>query len=89
VVPHEAVFAEQRARPRPGGLLIFSTFGPDTLKELRAAFVSADAHVHVNTFGDMHDLGDALVGAGFADPVMEMESDHARVRDRRVRSRAT
>ncbi|WP_018232835.1 malonyl-ACP O-methyltransferase BioC [Thioalkalivibrio thiocyanodenitrificans] len=58
----------------PGGLLMFTTFGPDTLKELRAAWQAADAdHVHVNVFMDMHDIGDALVRAGFADPVMDME----------------
>jgi malonyl-CoA O-methyltransferase len=57
----------------PGGLLMFSTFGPDTLKELRAAYAGADRYTHVNRFIDMHDLGDMLVHAGFADPVMDME----------------
>jgi malonyl-CoA O-methyltransferase len=57
----------------PGGLLMFSTFGPDTLKELRAAFANIDARPHVNPFLDMHDVGDLLLGAGFADPVMDME----------------
>jgi malonyl-CoA O-methyltransferase len=56
-----------------GGLLIFSTFGPDTLKELRQAFRAADGAPHVLTFPDMHDLGDLLVTSGFSDPVMEME----------------
>ena len=69
----EAVFRELRRVLRPGGLLIFSTFGPDTLKELRAAFSGLDGHAHVNRFVDMHDIGDALVHAGFANPVMEME----------------
>lgn len=55
------------------GLFLFATFGPDTLRELREAFATVDGHGHVNTFIDMHDLGDALVNAGFADPVMEME----------------
>lgn len=54
-----------------GGLLMFSTYGPDTLKELRAAF--ADSAPHAHPFVDMHDVGDALVAAGFADPVMDME----------------
>jgi malonyl-CoA O-methyltransferase len=54
-----------------GGLLMFSTYGPDTLKELRAAYVDQVPHVH--PFLDMHDIGDALVVAGFADPVMDME----------------
>jgi malonyl-CoA O-methyltransferase len=69
----EPVFSECARVLTPGGLLLFSTFGPDTLKELRAAFNAADGHEHVNTFVDMHDLGDGLVAAGFADPVMEME----------------
>jgi len=56
-----------------GGLVTFSTFGPDTLKELRAAFAGADAHPHVTRFVDMHDIGDLLVQSGFADPVMQME----------------
>ena len=53
--------------------MTFSTFGPDTLKELRAAFAGVDRHAHVSRFTDMHDIGDMLVGAGFADPVMHME----------------
>ena len=57
----------------PGGLLMFSTFGPDTLHELRRAYQGADASTHVNRFIDMHDIGDMLVAAGFADPVMDME----------------
>ena len=53
------------------GLLMFTTFGPDTLRELRAAF--DDGGVHTQRFADMHDLGDMLVESGFADPVMDME----------------
>ena len=67
-------FAEFRRALRVGGLLSFTTFGPDTLKELRAAFLAADRATHVGQFFDMHDLGDMLVHAGFADPVMDMES---------------
>jgi malonyl-CoA O-methyltransferase len=67
-------FAEMRRVLRVGGLCTFSTFGPDTLKELRAAFARADGHTHVNRFVDMHDIGDMLVTAGFADPVMDMET---------------
>ena len=58
---------------RNDGLLMFSTFGPDTLKELRTAFAGVDGYNHLNRFVDMHDIGDMLVAAGFADPVMEME----------------
>ena len=54
-----------------GGLLMFSTLGPDSLKELRSAF--SDGYAHTQRFIDMHDLGDMLVGCGFADPVMDME----------------
>jgi malonyl-CoA O-methyltransferase len=57
----------------PGGLLIFATFGPDTLKELRAAFSGVDDATHVNRFIDLHDIGDMLIHAGFSSPVMEME----------------
>jgi malonyl-CoA O-methyltransferase len=53
----------------PEGLLMFSTLGPDTLKELRAATAAERVH----EFIDMHDLGDMLVAAGFAAPVMDME----------------
>jgi len=58
---------------REGGLVSFSTFGPDTLRELRAAFAGVDRHSHVSRFIDMHDIGDLLVAAGFGDPVMHME----------------
>lgn len=56
-----------------GGLLMFATLGPDTLRELRAALPD-HAGERVHRFIDMHDLGDALVNAGFADPVMDMQS---------------
>jgi malonyl-CoA O-methyltransferase len=66
-------FAEMRRVLVPGGLLMFSTFGPDTLKELRRAYQDTDRHTHVNRFIDMHDIGDLLVSAGLGDPVMDME----------------
>lgn len=69
----EAALRELRRVLAPGGLLLFSTFGPDTLKELRAAFQGLDGYNHVNRFVDMHDIGDALIHAGFVNPVMEME----------------
>ena len=53
----------------PEGLVMFSTLGPDTLKELRVA--AGPDRVHA--FHDMHDLGDMLVAAGFSAPVMDME----------------
>ncbi|VAW77280.1 Malonyl-[acyl-carrier protein] O-methyltransferase [hydrothermal vent metagenome] len=69
----DAAFKELRRVLRPGGLLLFSSFGPDTLKELRASWRAVDQYAHVNTFLDMHDVGDALVRARFADPVMDVE----------------
>ena len=68
-----AAFRELGRVLRPDGLVTFSTFGPDTLRELRAAFAGIDRHLHVHRFTDMHDIGDMLVGAGFGDPVMHME----------------
>ena len=69
-----ATFVELHRVLQIDGLLMFSTFGPDTLKELRVAFAGVDGYNHVNRFADMHDIGDMLVAAGFADPVMEMET---------------
>ena len=69
----EATFRGVHRVLKPGGLFLFASFGPDTLKELRAASLGIDDYHHVNRFIDMHDVGDALVHAGFGQPVMEME----------------
>jgi malonyl-CoA O-methyltransferase len=69
----EVTFAEFRRVLTPHGLLTFTTFGPDTLQELRTAWAAADSDSHVHTFLDMHDLGDALVRSGFASPVLDVE----------------
>jgi len=69
----EATFKGFHRVLAPGGLLMFATFGPDTLKELRAAFSVIDDAPHVNHFIDLHDIGDMLIHAGFSGPVMEME----------------
>lgn len=69
----DAVFAEFRRVLKPHGLVSFSTFGPDTLWELRSAWTEADGHIHVSRFLDMHDIGDALVRAGLAEPVMDVD----------------
>ncbi|MDD3884934.1 MAG: malonyl-ACP O-methyltransferase BioC [Gallionella sp.] len=68
-----ATFVELNRALAVDGLLMFATFGPDTLLELRQAFAGVDDHNHLNRFADMHDIGDMLMAAGFADPVMEME----------------
>ncbi len=68
-----ATLVEFKRVLKPGALLQFATFGPDTLKELRASWQQVDAAVHVNSFIDMHDIGDGLLQAGFAEPVMESE----------------
>jgi malonyl-CoA O-methyltransferase len=64
-------FREMHRALDVGGLLMFSTFGPDTLKELRASF--DDGYEHTQRFTDMHDYGDMLLECGFADPVMDAE----------------
>lgn len=58
---------------RPGGCLLFSTLGPDTFQELKQAFQQVDTYEHVNTFHDMHHVGDCLLGQEFSDPVVDME----------------
>ena len=69
----DAAFTDIHRVLRTDGLLIFSTLGPDTLKELRAASSMDREHVHVSRFIDMHDIGDALVRAGFLAPVLDVE----------------
>jgi malonyl-CoA O-methyltransferase len=69
-----AVFDGFRRVMRPKGLLLFSTFAPQTLHELRSAFAEVDAAPHVSRFLDMHQIGDALLAAGFRDPVLERDA---------------
>lgn len=68
-----AVFREFVQVLKPDGLLMFATFGPDTLRELRASWGKVDGYTHGSRFVDMHDVGDALLQAGFRDPVVDME----------------
>lgn len=69
----DRVLREFRRILKPGGLLMFSTLGPDTLTELRQSWAAADGFNHVNAFIDMHDIGDALVRVQLAEPVMDAE----------------
>lgn len=69
----QQTFAEFRRVLKPNGLLMFSTFGPDTLKELRKSWQTVDEFTHVHQFVDMHDIGDILLHYGFADPVMDVD----------------
>lgn len=68
-----AVFTGFRRVLKPGGLLLLSTFGPETLVELREAFASADESPHVSAFASIAQVGSALVGSGFRDPVLDRD----------------
>ncbi len=69
----QTTLRELRRVLRDDGLLIFTTFGPDTLFELREAWARVDGHRHTNRFLDMHDVGDAMLRAGFARPVLDVD----------------
>jgi malonyl-CoA O-methyltransferase len=68
-----ATFAGFRRVLRPEGLLLCSTFGPATLQELREAFASADSVPHVSPFAAIAQFGDALMHAGFRNPVLDRD----------------
>lgn len=65
------VFAEVARVLKPGGAFLFSSLGPDTLLEYRQRWASVDTYPHISGLIDMHDLGDAMLKAGLADPVMD------------------
>ena len=68
-----ALLATWHALLEVDGFLMFSCFGPDTLMELRALYAGLGWPAPAQEFTDMHDWGDMLVQAGFAEPVMDME----------------
>ena len=72
-VPLAEALQEISRMLRPGGLLMFSTYGPDTLHELQAAQRAAGMEGGVNKFSDMHPIGDLLVEGGYQDPVLDVE----------------
>lgn len=67
------ILAETHRVLQPSGLFLFSSFGPDALGELRASWATVDDMPHVHLFLDQHDIGDALLHAHFADPIMQAE----------------
>jgi malonyl-CoA O-methyltransferase len=80
----EAVFREAARVLGPGGLCMFATLGPDTLKEVRGAWARVDDRIHVHGAFDMHDLGDLAGAAGLQEPVLDVERitlSYARVQD--------
>ena len=79
--PLDEALGEVRRILRPGGFFCFSTLGPDTLAELRAAWSTVDEFSHVNRFIDMHDVGEALMRAGLGEPVLDVERVQLGYRD--------
>lgn len=69
----DALFKELHRVLKPGGLLLFTTLGPDTLYELNHSWQQVDKFQHVNQFTDMHNVGDAMLNLGMLDPVMDSE----------------
>ncbi|OUR64729.1 malonyl-[acyl-carrier protein] O-methyltransferase BioC [Methylophaga sp. 42_25_T18] len=66
-------FAEIQRVLRPGGLLSFTSLGPDTLNELRQAWAAVDDYPHVNIFYDPHDIGEAMMNSRLAEPVLDVD----------------
>ena len=69
---------------KPGALLLFTSFGPGTLQELASSWRQLDDYPHVHQFVDMHDVGDAMLATGFAQPVVDAETIRMQYRDFRA-----
>lgn len=69
----QAIFEQVSRVLRKGGVFAFATLGPDSLREIERAWATVDDLPHVNRFPDMHDIGDGLVRAGLADPVLDVD----------------
>lgn len=72
--PLDAVLQETARVLAPEGVIMFATLGPDTLRELRESWSVVDQAPHVSVFMDMHDVGDAMIHAGFSNPVVDVET---------------
>jgi len=70
----DLVFNEVKYLLKDKGVFLFSSFGPDSLKELRECWASVDDYVHINAFVDMHDVADALMRVGLMSPILNMEN---------------
>jgi malonyl-CoA O-methyltransferase len=69
----DRVFAEAARVLAAGGAFLFATLGPDSLREVRAAFAAVDEKIHVHAAFDMHDLGDLALASGLAEPVLDVD----------------
>lgn len=69
----DRLFAEAARVLTDGGAFLFATLGPDSLREVRAAFAAVDDRIHVHAAFDMHDLGDLALAAGLAEPVLDVD----------------
>jgi len=70
----DRLFQEIKRILVPGGLVMFTSYGPDSLKELRQSWQLVDDNIHVNRFMDMHDVGDSMTKNGFEGAVMDNET---------------
>lgn len=76
-----ACLAEVRRVLRKDGVFAFATLGPESLDEIRAAWLPLDQDWHANAYPDMHDIGDALVRAGLREPVLDVDYLQVTYRD--------